>query len=56
LSALISGFLICSTAILSVILGILGAYCAINALLAALNPSTNRFAALVPHHTQASGD
>jgi hypothetical protein len=58
LSALFVVFLIISTAISTVILGILGAYCAISAVLAAFNPSRplNVLRALVPNQSQASGD
>ena len=58
MSALFAAFLISSTAILSVVLGVFGAYWAIVAVLAAVNPSQPRrfLAALVPHQSQASGD
>src|SRR5208282_1927270 len=57
-SALFVAFLIISTAILSVILGVFGAYCAITAVLAVVDPSrsSNILAALVPHQSPASGD
>src|SRR6266404_9978591 len=56
-NGLSAAFLISSTAILSVILGVFGAYCAISGLLAALNPSRpNVLRALVPHQSPASGD
>jgi len=56
--ALLVAFLITSTAVASVGFGVLGAYCAISGVLAALNPAQPRrsTAALVPHHSQASGD
>jgi hypothetical protein len=58
LNALFVVFLISSTAVLSVILGVFGAYWAISAVLAAVNPTrpSNLLAALVPHQSQASGD
>jgi hypothetical protein len=57
LNQLLVGFLICSTAILSVVLGVFGAYCLIDAVLVAMNTRTSdRFRALVPHQSQASGD
>jgi len=57
-NAVLVGFLISSTAILSVILGVFGAYCAICGVLAAVNPSrsSNALAALVPHQSHMSGD
>jgi hypothetical protein len=57
-SALFVAFLIISTAILSVILGVFGAYCAISGVLAAVNPSrpSNALSALVAHQSQISGD
>ena len=56
-NGLSAAFLISSTAILSVILGVFGAYCAIWGLLAALNPSRpNVVRAFVPHQSPASGD
>jgi hypothetical protein len=56
--ALLAVFLVSSVAILSVALGVFGAYCAINGLLAAFNPtrSPRPLAALVPTQSQASGD
>ena len=56
--ALLVAFLVGGTAIISVGLGVLGAYCAINGLLAAVNPSrpSASLRALVPHQGQASGD
>jgi hypothetical protein len=57
--ALFVAFLVGSTAILSVSLGVLGAYYAISGLLAAINPARPWpfLQALVPHHqSQASGD
>jgi hypothetical protein len=58
LNALFVAFLISSTAVLSVILGVFGAYWAISAVLAMVNPTrpSNLLAALVPHQSQASGD
>jgi hypothetical protein len=58
LNALFVGFLLSSTAILSVFLGIFGAYCAIHAVLSTINPSrpSNLLAALVPHQSEANGD
>jgi hypothetical protein len=51
-------FLITSTAILTVIFGVFGAYCAISAVLAAVNPSrpANTFSGLLPEQSRASGD
>jgi hypothetical protein len=51
-------FLIGGTAILSMCLGVLGAYYAISGLLVALNPARplHLLKALVPHQSQASGD
>src|SRR5258708_35472616 len=55
-NGLSAALLISSTAILSVILGVFGAYCAICGLLSALNPSRpNVLRALVPHQSPASG-
>ncbi|MGA2004090.1 MAG: hypothetical protein ABSG70_11950 [Terriglobales bacterium] len=47
-----------STAILSVSLGVLGAYYAISGVLAAFNPGrpSQLLSKLVPHQSQASGD
>lgn len=58
MDALFVVFLVGSTAILSVCLGVLGAYYAISAVLAAFNPARPApfVAALVPHQSQASGD
>ena len=58
MNALFVAFLISSTAILSVILGVFGAYCAISGVLAAVNPSrpSNVLRALVPHQSHVSGD
>jgi hypothetical protein len=58
LNALFVVFLIISTAILTVALGILGAYCAISAVLAAFNPSrpSHSLRALIPNQSQATGD
>jgi len=56
-NGLSAAFLISSTAILSVILGVFGAYCAVCGILAALNPARpNVLQALVPHQSPASGD
>ena len=51
-------FLISSTAILTVVLGVFGGYCAISAVLAVVNPSraSQNLSALVPHQSQVSGD
>jgi hypothetical protein len=56
--ALFVAFLVGSTAIISVGLGVLGAYYAITGLLAAVNPARpgQLLRALVPHQSQASGD
>ena len=58
MNALFVAFLISSTAILSVVLGVFGAYCAIHGILAAVNPSrpANILSALVAHQSHASGD
>jgi len=57
-NALFAVFLVSSTAILSVILGVLGAYYAISGLLAAVNPMRPAPAlrTLVPHQSRMSGD
>lgn len=57
-SALFVAFLIGGTAILSVVLGVFGAYWAIVGVLAAVNPfqPSNFLAALIPHQSQATGD
>jgi hypothetical protein len=57
-SALFVALLIGGTAILSVVLGVFGAYFAITGLLAAVNParSFHPLAALIPHQSHASGD
>jgi len=57
-SALLVAFLVSGTAIVSVGLGVLGAYYAIAGLLAAVNPArpTPLLRALVPHQGQVSGD
>jgi hypothetical protein len=56
--ALLVAFLVSSTAVLSVVLGVLGAYYAITGLLAAVNPAhrAQLLRALVPNQSQASGD
>ena len=56
--ALLAVFLVSGVAILSVALGVFGAYCAITSLLAVFNPSrtTTSVSALVPSQSQASGD
>jgi hypothetical protein len=57
-SAIFVALLLGSTAILSVILGVFGAYCAINGILAAFNPSKPALflRALIPTENQVSGD
>ncbi len=57
-NALFAGFLLSSTAILTVVLGVFGAYAAINAVLAAVNPSkpSRPLPGLVPNQSHASGD
>jgi hypothetical protein len=56
--ALFVAFLVSSTAIVSVGLGVLGAYYAITGLLAAVNPARpmHLVRTLVIHQSQASGD
>ena len=57
MNELFAGFLLISTTILAVILGILGAYGAIRLVLAAVNPAhPMTLARLVPHQYHASGD
>ena len=58
MSAFLVAFLLSSTAILAVVLGVFGAYCAIHAVLAIVNPSqpSNFLSALIPNQSQASGD
>ena len=58
MEALLVIFLVSSTAILSVSLGVLGAYYAISGVLAAFNPGrpSQLLSKLVPHQSQASGD
>jgi len=58
LSAISVAFLISSTAILSVTLGVFGAYCAIRAVLAAFNPArlSSVLRSLIPNQSQVSGD
>lgn len=58
MDALYAAFLISSAAILSVGVGILGAYYAISAILSAFDPARpSRFLpALAPQQSQASGD
>jgi hypothetical protein len=57
LNALFVAFLISSTAILAVVLGVAGAYYAISGILAAVNPSRpSGLASLVARENQASGD
>lgn len=58
MDALFVAFLVSSTAIVSVGLGVLGAYYAITGLLAAVNPSRpmHLVRTLVPHQSPASGD
>ncbi len=57
MNELFAGFLLIGTTILAVILGILGAYGAIHAVLAAVNPAQPMaLARLVPHQNHASGD
>jgi hypothetical protein len=57
-NALSVALLIGSTAILAVILGIFGAYCAICGVLAAVNPSrpSHLLRELVPHRSNVNGD
>jgi hypothetical protein len=57
-NALFVAFLVSGTAIVSVGLGVLGAYYAIAGLLAAVNPARPAplLRALVPHQGQVSGD
>jgi hypothetical protein len=55
--ALFVAFLVSSTAILSVSLGVLGAYYAISGVLAAINPARPlHFPRALLHQSQASGD
>jgi hypothetical protein len=56
--ALYIAFLVSSTAIVSVGIGVFGAYCAISGLLAAFNPArqSRPVAALVPHQGHVGGD
>jgi hypothetical protein len=56
--ALFVAFMVTSTAIVSVGLGVLGSYYAITGLLAAVNPARPMplLRALVPHQGQVSGD
>lgn len=58
MDALLVAFLVGGTAIVSVGLGVLGAYYAITGLLAAVNPGrpAQLLQALVPHQGQVSGD
>ncbi|MGA9528145.1 MAG: hypothetical protein WBS24_08520 [Terriglobales bacterium] len=58
MDALFAAFLISATAILSVTLGVLGAYYAIAAILAAFNPTrpSHLIPALTESQAQASGD
>ena len=58
MDALFVGFMVTGTAIVSVGLGVLGAYYAITGLLAAVNPARPAplLRALVPHQGQLSGD
>jgi hypothetical protein len=51
-------FLISSTSILTVALGVFGAYWTVCAVLAAVNPAktSKTFSALVPHQSQVGGD
>ena len=58
-TALFVALLVFLTVISCVALGVCGAYFAVTGLLAAFNPSrpeTVAIPALVPHHSQASGD
>jgi hypothetical protein len=57
-NALLVALLLCGTVISCVVLGIVGAYCAVAGLLAAVNPSRpeNALAKLVPHQSHVSGD
>ncbi|MFZ0686072.1 MAG: hypothetical protein WAM89_11055 [Terriglobales bacterium] len=58
MNAFFVAFLLSSTAILTVVLGVLGAYWTISGILAVVNQSrpSNALAALVPHQSHASGD
>lgn len=58
MNAIFVAFLISSTAILTVVLGVFGAYCAISAVLSAVNPTrpAKAFSALLPNQGQATGD
>jgi hypothetical protein len=57
-NALFIALVTISTAISCVVLGVLGAYCAVEGILAAVNPSraSNALSALVPHQSHMSGD
>ncbi|MFZ0478563.1 MAG: hypothetical protein WAL71_05390 [Terriglobales bacterium] len=58
MDALLAAFLIGATAIISVALGVFGAYYAIDSILAAFNPARPApvLPALAQHQPQASGD
>jgi hypothetical protein len=58
LNEFLVGFLLTSSAILSVVLGIFGAYCVVSVVLTLLNPAqpSNLLAALVPNQSPSSGD
>jgi hypothetical protein len=56
------GFVLSTTAILTVSFGVFGAYCAIRGILAVVNPSVNptgrlrALSPLIPHQSNATGD
>jgi hypothetical protein len=59
-SALFVAFLVSSTAILTVVLGVMGGYYAVSVILSAFNPSRpskpSTLSAFVQQQSQASGD
>ncbi|MBZ5654440.1 MAG: hypothetical protein LAO56_04075 [Acidobacteriia bacterium] len=57
-NALLIALVTIGTTISCVVLGVVGAYCAVAGILSAFNPSrtSNALSALVPHQSQMSGD
>jgi hypothetical protein len=57
-NALFVALVTIGTTISCVVLGVLGAYCAVAGILTAVNPSrtSNALPALVPHQSHVSGD
>jgi hypothetical protein len=57
-NALLIAFIVSTTAVLSVVLGVFGAYYTVNFVLSAINPvrPAPAFRSFVPQHSRMSGD